>query len=249
MKTGWFFGDSFLVGASLHWESETIPNWFWPTQVGNNISELYDGRFVAMPGVSNEWIMNSMKQYESDMKPNDYLIVVSTSKDRRWFIEDKPHVSNLHINSLGSMVTKKQHRALTYYLEEFYDQHNKLSELYEEQFLIWCRWFANKNNLKLCLLPGFAHTDLHTSVNGTLFEIDKDEFINDTLRIDLFLKLWNGRDRRIGHLHEDNHTVLAQKIVRYFKYNEPIDLYTGFRTKIFNTEEDIINYVPRDISI
>lgn len=252
MSKLWVFGDSFATVRNFHYhdlDDNDMPNWVWMQQVGRNLP-IQHAHWHGLPGVSNEWIMNEVKKFTLDFKKDDYLIIISSHINRRWFIKDKPDCGNIYLENINKFLTKKQARAIKEYKETFIDQHLVLSKLYQEQFLSWCYSFAQSAGVKLCLLPAFDETPWHyhikpdNNIANCLTGVDEREFGDSDIKHIFLSKLWNGMDRRLCHLSEDNHTVLAQKIVRFYRYNEQIDLQTGFHKNLFNSEQDVINYRP-----
>ena len=76
----------------------------------------------------------------------------------------------------------------------------------------------------LCLLPGFGVTTSH-DITGKicLSVVEKDEFVQ--LRDKPIF------DKRINHLSEPNHDILADKVYKFFKEGKIIDLSTDFISK------------------
>lgn len=252
MSKLWIFGDSFATVKNFHYtdlDDSSMPNWVWMEQLGRNLP-VTSAYFRGIPGVSNEWIMHEVKQHSKYFSPDDYLIIVSTHINRRWFIKYKPDCGNIYLNNFDKLVSKKEAKAVKLYKETFLDQHLTLSKLYQEQFMTWCYAVSQSTKTKLCLLPAFDETPWHTivrndSVVNCLTRIDENEFTNG--KDSWFFELWNGMDKRLCHLSEDNHTILAQKIVKFYKYNQPIDLQSEFKRNIYNSKEDMINYRPKGV--
>jgi hypothetical protein len=256
MSKLWVFGDSFATVKNSHYkdlDDHCQPSWVWMQQVGKNLP-ITEARWNGLPGVSNEWIMNEIKKYTKDFSKGDYLIVTSTHVNRRWFIKDKPDIGNIYLDNINKLVTKKQARAIHLYKETFLDQHLVLSKLYQEQFITWCYSFAHTLGLNLCLLPAFDENPffLHIkqypgNIINSLVGVDEAEFVGRADKKYNLFHIWNGMDRRLCHLSEPNHTVLAQKIVKFFKYGEIIDLQNGFERNLFENEQDLINYWPQGV--
>jgi hypothetical protein len=257
MTNLWLFGDSFATVRNLNYHDLTddkMPQWVWMQQVARNLP-IDTAHWCGLPGVSNEWIMNEIKKYTKDFNKGDYLIVTSTHINRRWFIKDKPDLGNIYLDNLNKLVTKKQARALKEYKETFLDQHLVLSKLYQEQFLAWCYSFAHTLGLKLCLLPAFDENPFFMHIKqypgniaNSLVGVDEAEFVGRAdKKYDLFHACEVAVDRRLCHMSEPNHTVLAQKIFKFFKYGEIIDLQNGFERNLFKNEQDVISYRPRDV--
>lgn len=251
MSTLWIFGDSFASAYSFHYKTinnTNMPDWVWMQQVKKNL-RVDSAKYISMPGVSNEWLQCAIRESVKEFSPGDYVVIVTTHINRRWLIKDRPELSNIYLHNLDKVIPRRDAKIIKNYYETFLDQHLFLSKIYQEQFLTWCYAFAHETKIKLCLLPAFDETPSHTVMfkdnNSTcLTKIDEAEF---AMEKNIAFNLWGRTDRRLCHLSESNHTVLAQKIVRYFRYNEKIDLMSGFQTNCFKDKNDIINYRPKDV--
>ena len=258
MSNIWFFGDSFATVKNFHYpdlDDNCMPNWVWMQQVARNLNVKGAG-FRGLPGVSNEWIMHEVRKNSNQMQPTDYIVIVSTHINRRWFIKEKPQYSNIYLDNINDLVSKKEAKAIKMYKETFLDQHLVLSTLYQEQFIAWCYNFAQVKNLRLCLIPAFdetpfyLHVEHYTDPNiiNCLVGVDEREFVGKAdKKYNLLKNVWAGSDRRLCHMSEHNHTVLAQKVVRFFKYNEKLDFQNGFHQDLFKDKQDLIDYRPRDV--
>jgi hypothetical protein len=96
--------------------------------------------------------------------------------------------------------------------------------------------------------PFFLHIKQYPgNIINSLVGVDEAEFVGRADKKYNLFHIWNGMDRRLCHLSEPNHTVLAQKIVKFFKYGEIIDLQYGFERDLFKNEQDLINYWPQGV--
>ena len=218
MNTLWIFGDSFVSPLNKSYDKDYFPDYAWTKQLANKLN--LNLRIEALPGVSNQWISIRIKEYFDKIEQSDSVIVVTTQPNRHWIIKDLPRMSNIFQNNFQKYITKKQYTAITSYVAQFADRHDFLSQIHYEWFLQWCRSTLSDKS-KLCLIPGFDSTRLHDVCNSaSLFDIDQNEF-GDRKNQGMY-------DKRINHLSEVNHNVLAYKVENFFKNNEGIDLDNGF---------------------
>ena len=244
MSKLWTFGDSFISPENRYYDTTHYPEWHWVFQLGKKLG-VSGLSGAALPGVSNEWISYQIMQNINNINKDDFIVIVTTSMNRRWFIKDKPMLSNLYITNLHEHMSRDSYRAIDLYKQEFNEQHEFLSKIYYEQFLTWIRSVLEP--YQYCLIPGFDATTLHhTSNNIPLVKADEGEFIDGYDR--KLFATWEGWDRRLSHLSECNHDVLSDKITRFFNTNELIDLSTEFKKNLFTCKQDCLDY-NLDISI
>ena len=247
MNTLWVFGDSFASDKN-HWyyynnqrDEWKCPDWFWPNQLANKLN--CDLKLTALPGVSNEWISHQVRTTlnKQQFQQNDFIVIVTTQPDRRWFMPQYPSLANIYINNLNKYLTRRQYKALTLYKEEFLEQHQFLSKIYYEQFLTWIH--SVLKSYRYCLLPGFDSTRLHHVCNEwSMCNAEEAEFGKGADDKHLVEKIWEGADKRLCHFSKNNHAVLSDKIVKFFYKNELIDLSTGFSQKLFTCDKDLVDY-------
>ena len=248
MTNLWVFGDSF-VSDKNHWyyynkqgDKWICPDWHWPRQLGCKLgAETVAG--ASLPGVSNEWIGYQISEYlnKNKFQKDDYIVVVSTSIHRRWFIQEHPSLGNLYVNNMSKLVPSRTYKAIELYKEEFTEQHEKLSEIYYQWFLTWVREILKP--YKFCLLPGFESTRLHHVPNDWgMVQAEEAEFKNRADDKWMQEKIWDGSDKRLGHFSRCNHDILSDKIAKYFKTGELVNFQTDFKKSLFTCEQDLIDY-------
>ena len=147
------------------------------------------------------------------MQQDDFVVIVSTDKARRWFFKDREFIGNYWVRTIKEHTTRDQHNALKQYATHL-TENDELSNMYLEAFLAWCHFISNVWQFRLCILPGFEWSELHNTQQGNLFKIDCAEFATWDLREQYFAN-HDHKDARVGHLSEPNHTVLAHSIAEF----------------------------------
>ena len=213
------FGDSFVSPSNINYDKDYHPDWTWTKQLGVKLN--LDIRIVAQPGISNQWISHEIINFYDEIEHGDTVVIVTTEPNRNWLLFNKPSLSNLAMHNSAKLIGKKQFKIVEAYANEFYEQQGLLNVLQYEWFLHWCRSKLS-SKVHLCLIPGFVNTHFHDTIdNGvSLKNIDEEEFkqLMDKPKV----------DKRINHMSNENHTILADKVYKFLKENEKIDLSTDF---------------------
>ena len=221
MSKLWIFGDSFVSPLNKNYDKNYFPDWTWTKQLAEKLDlEL---KLVASPGISNQWISQEVTKHYDQMQPGDFVVVVTTQQNRTWLIKDRPEFSNIFAGQFDKHLPKKQCSAINSYIEQFAEQHDFISNIHYEWFLSWIRTKLS-SKVMLCLLPGFGTTTSHDIIGKIcLSVVEKNEFVQ--------LQDKPMFDKRISHLSEYNHGILADKVYKFFKENKEIDLSTEFESK------------------
>ena len=82
----WIYGDSYAVD----WREP----WVWQRQFAKRmgVERVYN---QACSGTNNEWILKTFADDEARQRPGDIALIFLTDTTRRWWIEDRPELSNL----------------------------------------------------------------------------------------------------------------------------------------------------------
>lgn len=224
MNKLWVFGDSYCLPNMKTEDWKCSP---WPKLLGKNLGVSHT-EIHAQYGVSNNYISYLMRDNLHLIKPDDKIVIITTTIGRNWWFKDYPHLTN-HNAVDSPLLNRNQRNAITQYLLEL--SSNEVNSIISmENMIAWCRITANKMNVPIAIIAGFESINDHTSV-GSLFEVDWKEHGSFEQK-QMFLDTNNRMDPKDCHLHPDNHVILAEKIYDYFKHQKPIDLTTGFRKDI-----------------
>lgn len=240
-QTLWIFGDSFACEQNPNYNYQNSSKWTWYKQLQHLLPNCTTGQLRSQFGVSNEWLFSMLRHDHTMIQPNDYVVLVTTEAGRRWFFKNLPHQANIRNATITQLLDKSQHKAVKSYITHLTDN-PILDECYHETLIGWAAHLSAVCNFKLCVIPAFETTPLHSAF-GSLNGVCNGEFVDHKLR-DYFysVSLWD--DRRICHMTKSNHTVLAQKIADHYATGEIINLDDGFVKHIYKTKDDADNFDP-----
>ena len=220
MKTPtlWIFGDSFAMDHNHHKDFKNSSEWFWGNQIAQQLGTLPVIKNFGEMGCSNEYIQYTIKKCIGYIKPDDYVIIITTDKKRAWFWKDRPYLGNYWILNNENKVSKEEAKQLKSYIL-LGNENETRADMNIEAMVAWCHFCAKTFNWRMCILPGFDTTNLHHGINGSIQSVDICEFIgvhDDKWQSRLgFFKNHNNIDPRIAHLSEPNHNKLAEEIVNF----------------------------------
>lgn len=242
-KTLWLFGDSFGV------VEQNDPERVWTKQTIIKLSKMYNCEMQCigsnLTGASQDWIMDQYLGNVDQITPDDYVIMILTSRDRFWFFEDRPDITGIQINDIDNNLDKDKMKAIEHYYRYIY--RHQLGGLHQICRLLSIAQVTRLNCLrKPLLLPAFEPIENNIKhicpdleiAEGFLCDIQAKELIDtqkDIYKKDLnsYFKNW---DCRYNHLCLSNHDVLSDKIVEYFTNGTPVDLRSGFFTDIVSKD-------------
>lgn len=236
MSTLWIFGDSY--GAPLSNDDSVHHPWVWHIRLARQLG-CSKYRNECQHGVSNEYIQYKISQNAKDIKSEDTVVIISTSITRRWFIYDKPQISNfLQLMNLSDFMDKSHENAVKLYYSEL--AHYDHFSLDFQRFLGWIHYMSDKNQWNALVIPGFEEEGFPVShqytVQGSLFDVSSKEFDSIDTRDWFYSKYCKGYDKRAGHLIKDNHEILSNKIFNTLTSSVPLDLSSEFKTNIITKD-------------
>ena len=237
----YIFGDSFSTPHEH--KSEVIgPNGIvsflpleknWTSIVSEELTGSRNHVNESVLGCANEYIFHKLTERELSFKSGDYVIVQLTSHYREWFFEDKPHMGNYISTKFepGVHASKEVTEALEMYKKYLYSDHRLIIHYIAMRDAIILRTkLLAEINVRLLIIPGFHNI---RGVEGTMFDASNTEFdCKETA--DAFYNKTS--DNRYNHFSENNHKILANKIINFFKNGNTVDLTAGFETSIYNKD-------------
>ena len=229
MKHLWVFGDSYAIPYQDNLESRV----HWQFSLMKHLN--CDGvKTFAQFGAPNEWIYNQFTEQLNEITPTDFVIFVSTQINRRWFFPDNVGSSNFGVSHSDlADLSNEQKIALKYYMT--YLDNPVMSFINFECLCNSIHRVSEKNKINLLILPGFEQKGYPISgryqVSGSLFDICVNEVKGKDLDswTNFISNIHKGRDPRVGHLSQDNHEILADKLAATFLKNKILNLEQGFR--------------------
>ena len=258
MANLWIFGDSYGIGlrhdpikkvSELTAEDMIKNQWVWPVALSKklNCSKLYN---YCMSGCSNDYIFYRLLENQSKIQKDDYVVIISTSIERKWFLEKFPEVANFYTNNILPLVKKEIFEAITQYLLHLDNPISKKLDFYRTLAAI--HHLTDLHDWNLLIIPGFEEEGYPIShkyqVTGSLYDICFKEFHSqeDT---DWFYNIFSKHcDKRFGHLSKFHHEILLKKLVDTFTNNAKLDLTSGFREK-FISKQSIDEYEKTQLPI
>lgn len=234
MSVLWVFGDSY--GHLNQEEYNRSKDWHWISLLSK---ELTENKFIAncAYGAANEWIYFKFLENLQNIKKDDYVIIISTQIDRRWFFENRIGASNLSvINSETESLTYDQKKSVDGYLK--YLNNPMFNPLLFHMFCNSIHYLTALHDLQLLVLPGFEESGFPISgkynVVGSLFDICKNEIKGKSVKnwAQFIGDLHKGVDPRIGHLSPINHKILSNKLKNTFLDKDLLNLNEGFEEEI-----------------
>ena len=230
MKTLWVFGDSYALPYHTD-EQESRIHWQFSLMKNLNCDSV---KTFAAAGAANEWIYSQFTEQLNQITPNDFVVFVSTQVNRRWFFPDNIGSSNYGVIQRGlADLSNEQKTALKYYIA--YLDNPIMSFINFECLCNSIHRVSEQNKINLLILPGFENQGYPISgryqVNGSLFDICINEVKGKDMDswMHFISKIHKGLDPRVGHLSQDNHQILADKLAATFLKNKILNLEQGFR--------------------
>jgi hypothetical protein len=241
----WVFGDSY--GVHLYEDPKKKTEWFWAYQLAKQLGcSEYINR--SGMGVGNEYIQYQINQQSKSIKPEDYVIVISSSMSRQWLIYDSPHLSNFHVGNLQKIIPRETYEAIRMYATHLmFDERNCLQFA---AMLGWVHYMTDKHNWNTIVVPGFENKGFPVNhkynVHGSLFDICYDEFKTSKDEVWFYNDFCKTRDNRAGHIIKNNHYILTEKLVDTLTNGTDLRLDQGFEKNCIS--KDNVNFLTGQLS-
>lgn len=243
MSKLWIFGDSY---AELPHEAyREHPDYKAPYQ--QQLAEMLDVDELEVngnPGTAASWTYLKVKEKFDEIKPEDYVFIVWTSRGRKWFIKDKPEHANIYLRDLEKIMHRDEADAIKSYIAYLKNDDTDALELnaYSSAVAYSCA----SNGIAYISSAGFAEDETlmfnpYVEVKGTLGNLCFDEFVSQ----DMWEKCLGSVgfvDRRLNHMSWHNHDILAKKLYHSFTTRETLDLNEGIVRDIWHTPKDYAKY-------
>lgn len=257
MTTLWIFGDSYGVGLKHLRNSKKITSfedkdyhnnpWIWFYNLGKKL-KCENTINLSMPGCSNDYIFHKLLENRHKITQTDYVIVVSTSVKRKWFLKNNPELSNFYTNNFMKLAGKEVSDAVGKYL--LYLDNPILIDLDFHKTLMAIHYLTDYHDWNLIVIPGFEEKTFPIShryrVTGSLFDVCMKEFQTKNEEDWFYKQYCYGADKRPGHISKRNHEILTDKLVDCLINGSLLDLTSGFFEK-FITKDDIETYEKTEL--
>lgn len=218
MKKLWTFGDSFI---QYHDEQ-----YGWVKEIGKQLN--CEHRNYALHGTSLSYTYKQYYDNRHNIHAKDIVIIALTSSLRKWFFEDRPTLAGYWSDLPREQSTTEENNALKQYVLYL----NKNNTEIEVNLYMFLKTVNSMHNA--IIIANFEEIEEYVNqwrtefenlniANGYLWKMSADELknTNDLAKI-------TARDTRYCHMSEENHNILANKIIRAVNNNESIDLNTDF---------------------
>lgn len=229
MSKLWIFGDSY--GVQLNRSID----WFWADQLAAKLECSYLINRCVL-GAANDFTQYRIMREEENISSEDYVVVISTCIDRKWFFKEAPYAGNFFCNNLEDLVGKESAKAVEQYVLHLMNPETVYINFH--QFLGWIHYKTDLKDWNLIVIPGFEEKGYPIShrynVTGSLFDVCNSEFSSNDDQLWYYRDHCRGRDQRSGHLIRDNHDILAKKIYKTFKNSCQLDLTSEFKSKMIS---------------
>jgi hypothetical protein len=231
----WVFGDSFAACSIVgpHWSKFLAANYKVPKNTLNETN-------LGVPGSSLDFLYHEWNRTRHLITQDDLVVVCTTQYMRQWF----SYPSTAHFSYKGVI---DQHLYVDYY-EKVYKE--DLSAIRFQNFLdALAYWRSRKGIYNIVVLPCFSWKNRKTNITiapdsglivgqGDLNTISENEVINIHSEQQGFFLTYHEPKQKFSHLTEENHKILADRIIHAIDNNEKtIDLTQGFVKDIYDAEE------------
>lgn len=228
-KTLWLFGDSYLSENREFMLGRQDIISYWQTIAKE--TECNDIKNTARGGTSIEWVFYQYNEAMKNIKKNDIIIIGITNLKRRWLFKAYPHITNIELAKFTKFKEGGMEEALTHiYLDPFHEITAQKLDL----FLKLLTYHQKEIGFEVILLDAFSnnvtcgYNETFLKSKGTLHNISQQEHSRSRAKYNQNFFL-NNQDVRLNHLSQNNHKILADKILNSIETRDIIDLETGFK--------------------
>ncbi len=232
----YIFGDSF--GES--WDEVNT----WAVQVSTLLHmELKN---YALSGVSLEYTYKTFYDVSDTFIEGDIVIMILTDINRKWLLADHPGRTTLRMLEKKHKTDVRLVNAVQLYFSEIFNP--IVERIHLTSFIHALVSLTKHLQIKPIILVAFDNDDLLNGINvkdiqkiypnvalGSLWKISKQEF---PLQVLDTVILQNFQDFRPNHLSRINHTILANKLIKYIEQNMIVDLTTEFMIDLYTTPKE-----------
>lgn len=241
------YGDSFGVNLGCEWQ--------YMNQLQQYL-KLEQQKNYSIFGCSNEWIIKNLI-YDltySQIQPDDFILIVTTSETRQWLIKHLPDIANFSgISDLNESLTTREQTAFKYYVTHLQNTDLDMQRHLSNSALLNNLTSAVETLGARCLiLPGFfdpkfvfeesewlnsyIYKNYKTVVGNLNNNVCFEEFENSSTAVKWY-KNYKLPDIRANHMLRQNHDVLFKKIVDHLETGATIDLTTGFAKQLITANK------------
>jgi hypothetical protein len=248
MNKIWFLGDSYVANATGPWLKKTNEAKSW-TKILTEAFPEYTNENIALGASSLDFLYYTYEQRRKKFKSGDIVIMSLTNIERLFLRQHKESAYRFLQNgrittpfeSKGKPVEYllEDHPWYTYFADDLYNPKTHQAKL--NLFLNCLQYDAMTKGIKIIALP-MAHFPFldtedkdHITIGKTKKDMDLFAVSNKQLETKfnhIKVLFWQHEECRTydktlsNHLTPRNNEILANKVIRNIKTNEPIDLTT-----------------------
>ena len=244
MNKIWFFGDSYVEDNRAQWLEKNFGTKSW-TRIVTEAFPEYTNENTALAGSSLDFLYYTYEQRRKEFKSGDIVIMSLTTMERLFLRNDKKNThrflrtQNMITYEDGICVSiSDDHPLCTYFADDLFNPETHQATL--NLFLNSLQYDAMTRGVKIIALP-ITHLGLrdkdHITLGRTLIGHTLVQVTNRQIRLKFNGKYkigqhWKQSECReydntlANHLTLRNNEILANKVIRNIKTNEPIDLTT-----------------------
>lgn len=251
----------YILGDSFSYPHKTEKK-LWPVITGEYLEQQLKEKVeivnLSLIGASQDYVWKKLDHVLEQITQDDYLVIVLTSSDRFWYIENRPEFSNL--GSVKSIIHSTEDAELQNAIWGFLTKiwRNSLAQQLQDHRLGYlCYHVLSKKLKKPIILKGFE--EILTPLNkyneiifskNSLAKIQLEEFSNfegvrsgDYASGDILMdeKYWHHVDCRYNHMCLSNHKILGSKLGDSLLTGGEIDLGSNEFYKGIITPENCKN--------
>jgi hypothetical protein len=247
MNKIWFFGDSYVANTRGPWLEKTYGAKSW-TKILTEAFPEYTNENTALAGASLDFLYYTYEQRRKEFKSGDIVIMSLTNIERIFLRQDKKNTHSF-LRSQGIVTYEHgicvsisdDHPWCTYFADDLFNPETHQAKL--NLFLNSLQYDAMTKGIKIIALPiaDFYFLDTEDKDHITLGRTLRGHTLVAVSNRQLSLKFngkykigqhWKQSECReydntlANHLTPRNNEILANKVIRNIKTNEPIDLTT-----------------------
>jgi len=232
------FGDSFFENW-MHQDNEPRPP-AWQEQLATRLGCAV--KYHGLAGSSVDYTIKKFYEVLPSIKNDDYVIIGITNHARIYSpIQEKDGCAAALLMSdkdASTMYGPNWKNAVEIGLKWFMDE--DLNKCHIVSFLHGVSTLLRHIHDKPLIIECFGHDPIDQSLlagtaltyaKGDLYTPCRNEFKTEA---DVQRHQNIPGDDRSNHLSPENHVILANKLFAYFTANKPVDLTSGFVSKIYN---------------
>jgi hypothetical protein len=248
--TLYVFGDSFAsieIDPAISIEiKEQLVAKAWSSVLSKKLGvELKN---FGISGSSLEYTYYKFYQVRADLKEDDVVVIVLTDLFRKWIIKDRPVTSSLAAFETHNYIHPKLKKYAQWYFANVLRAEIEETHLHNFLYAVYATTAHLKvKPLFICAFDKISRGEWTVDVDtvdsihvnnfakGSLWEVSSHEITHQDIAIAVNTNL--KKEFRLNHLSDDQHPILADKILNYIHNGTTVDLTVGFVKNIYKKQD------------